>query len=119
MPCLSGRFVLPCFWHIDYVISFSTKKIVAISTVSRSDHGCAQTRELACTKIVIPQAIARGKLNVFLLTQWLRTTLGLNVVEVAHDIQQQVSKFVTDLKLINSYDTWHGNAMCYNYACTS
>ena len=30
-------------------------------------------------------------------------------MEVAHDMQLQVSKFVTgDLKLINSFDTWHG-----------
>lgn len=38
--------------------------------------------------------------------------LGLNVVEVAHDIQKQVSKYVTaTLKLTNSYDTWHGNTV--------
>ena len=37
---------------------------------------------------------------------------GLNVVEVAHDIQLSVSKFVTqELKVLNSFDTWHGN-MC-------
>ncbi len=34
---------------------------------------------------------------------------GLNIVEVAHDNQSVVKKFVTDdLKLTNSYDTWHG-----------
>ena len=34
-------------------------------------------------------------------------------MEVAHDIQAQVSKYVkSDLKLTNSYDTWHGNAIC-------
>ena len=34
---------------------------------------------------------------------------GLRVTEVAHDIQQQVSRFITaDLSLVNSYDTWHG-----------
>ena len=34
---------------------------------------------------------------------------GLNVVEVAHDIQLQVSRFVSrDLKLVNLFDTWHG-----------
>ena len=40
----------------------SSKKIVGISTISRSEHVTAQTRELACTKEVIPQVIARGKL---------------------------------------------------------
>lgn len=29
-------------------------------------------------------------------------------MEVAHDIQQQVSKYVTKKGLVNSYDTWHG-----------
>ena len=28
--------------------------------MSRTDHGVAQTRELQCTKIAVPQAIARG-----------------------------------------------------------
>ena len=31
------------------------------------------------------------------------------MVEVAHDYQVQVQRYITDeLKLINSYDTWHG-----------
>ena len=38
----------------------STHKILGISTVARSDHAIAQTRELQCTKVVIPQVIARG-----------------------------------------------------------
>lgn len=43
--------------------------------------------------------------------------IGLNVTEVAHDIQQQVSRFITsDLSLVNSYDTWHGT--CISMYCT-
>lgn len=39
--------------------------------------------------------------------------LGLRVCEVAHDHQVQVSRYVTDeLGFLNSYDTWHGEAMC-------
>ena len=35
--------------------------------------------------------------------------IGLKIVEVAHDFQQQVTKFITnEMKLENSYDTWHG-----------
>ena len=35
--------------------------------------------------------------------------VGLHVVEVAHDIQVQVVKYIREtLGLINSYDTWHG-----------
>ena len=34
---------------------------------------------------------------------------GLNVTEVAHDLQQQVARFVTvQLGVVNSFDTWHG-----------
>ena len=43
---------------------------------------------------------------------------GLNVVEVAHDIQLSVSKYITEsLSLINSFDTWHGelNELLYMY----
>jgi hypothetical protein len=76
VPCLSG----------------STQKIVGISTIARTEHSVPQTREVACTKEVLPQVIARG----------------LRVTEVAHDIQQQVSRYVVSLGLTNSYDTWHG-----------
>ena len=35
--------------------------------------------------------------------------LGLTIMEVAHDFQAQVSKYVrNELSLQNSYDTWHG-----------
>lgn len=34
---------------------------------------------------------------------------GLHVTEVAHDYQSQVTNYVSDdLKLMYSYDTWHG-----------
>jgi len=34
---------------------------------------------------------------------------GLNIVEVAHDMQTQVARHVTsDLGFFNCYDTWHG-----------
>ena len=33
----------------------------------------------------------------------------MNITEVAHDIQQQVSRYVTgSMGVVNSYDTWHG-----------
>ena len=41
---------------------------------------------------------------------------GLNVVEVAHDMQLAVGRYVkNDLKLLNSFDTWHGT---YQIWCT-
>ena len=44
---------------------------------------------------------------------------GLRVTEVAHDIQQQVSRFITaDLSLVNSYDTWHGTTHNLSVALT-
>ena len=39
---------------------FSTHRIVGIATLSRQDHRVAQTREVVCTKMVLPQVIARG-----------------------------------------------------------
>ena len=34
---------------------------------------------------------------------------GLKIVEVAHDMQLQVSCYIKqDLKLLSSFDTWHG-----------
>ena len=34
-------------------------------------------------------------------------------MEVAHDMQLSVSKYITQaLNLLNSYDTWHGNIVC-------
>lgn len=32
----------------------------------------------------------------------------MRVSEVAHDIQQQVSRYIVSLGITNSYDTWHG-----------
>ena len=35
--------------------------------------------------------------------------VGLNITEVAHDHEPQVTRFVTEeLLATNSYDTWHG-----------
>eukprot|EP00731_Ephydatia_muelleri_P006665 Em0003g913a len=76
VPCMAG----------------STRRIVGIATLSRPEHRVAQTREVACTKIVLPQLIARG----------------LNVTEVAHDYQSTIKTNVEQLGMVNSYDTWHG-----------
>ena len=44
--------------------------------------------------------------------------VGLRVIEVAHDIQSQVEKYVsTDLRLVNSYDTWHGKGLRNHCMC--
>ena len=91
----------------------STSKIVGICTVSREQHTIAQTRELECTKIVIPEVISPGIiLNEMHGCIYIHPCAGLNVVEIARDIQLPVSKFITDsLALINSFDTWHGELM--------
>ena len=42
--------------------------------------------------------------------------VGVRITEVAHDIQQQVSRCISaELHVINSYDTWHG---MYVRTCT-
>ncbi|KAL5517552.1 hypothetical protein EMCRGX_G003114 [Ephydatia muelleri] len=80
VPCMAG----------------STRRIVGIATLSRPEHRVAQTREVACTKIVLPQVVARG----------------LNVTEVAHDYQSTVKTYVEQLGMVNSYDTWHEMKIC-------
>lgn len=98
-------------------------------TVSRTEHSTAQTREIQCTKTVLPQVLEQGTCTcVYVMKSLVRHVNvhkyvitckyiiiilclpDLKVVEVAHDHQVQVTKYVTeDLKLLNSYDTWHGN----------
>ena len=41
----------------------STKKIIGICTISQGDHRVAQTREMECTKAVIPQVQKRGEFH--------------------------------------------------------
>lgn len=95
--------------------------MVGITTLSRSDHSTAQTREYHCTKEVLPQVLARGMLaHMHLLVMYMYAiysctclSAGLHVTEVAHDFQQQVRRYITEeLCLLNSYDTWHGEVAC-------
>ena len=53
-------YVCAMYVNNNICIVCSTHKIVGISTLSRDDHSTAQTRELACTKVVIPQVVNRG-----------------------------------------------------------
>ena len=58
--CLEGMLVevLGFLSSVDKLfMCHSTHKIVGISTISRAAHATAQTRELACTKVVLPQVI--------------------------------------------------------------
>lgn len=48
-------------WSITLTnILYSTHKVVGVSTLSRLDHSSAQTREVECTRQVLPQVIGRG-----------------------------------------------------------
>ena len=38
-------------------ILYSTKRILGIAMLSRADHSVAQTRELECTKVILPRII--------------------------------------------------------------
>ena len=92
---------------------YSNKKVVGISTISRREHLAAQSRELVATREVLPQVTGKGKLRQEInidVYPYTYLVLELNIVEVAHDYQPQVTRYVTDdLQLLNSYDTWHGN----------
>ena len=58
----AGRIHLAtCVYSFIIIISIcSTHKIIGVSTVSRKEHSTAQTRELECTKRVLPQVQRRG-----------------------------------------------------------
>ena len=95
------------------MITCSTKRILACVTVSRREHTIAQTRELEATKAVLPQALEQGGILLVNLTCNNNTIIaGLKIVEVAHDNATSVKKYITeDLRLLNSYDTWHGEVI--------
>ena len=91
---------------------YSTHKIIGISTISRTEHNTAQTRELACTKEVLPQVLSRGMGSDERFYRLLLCNAGLNITEVAHDMQLQVAKHIkNDLQFVNSFDTWHGESL--------
>lgn len=93
--------------------------------MSRKEHLTAQTRELQCVRQVLPQVLEKSNHTLFSSLCKLTLsvshivcvfTLDLKVVEVAHDHQVQVKKYVTeDLELINSYDTWHGKSKVFEH----
>ena len=103
------------FVHVTdtHMITCSTKRILACVTVSRREHTIAQTRELEATKAVLPQALEQGGILLVNLTCNNNTIIaGLKIVEVAHDNATSVKKYITeDLRLLNSYDTWHGEVI--------
>ena len=64
LVCLEGMLLQVLEYNYTLAALFcfySTQKILACVTLSRKEHACAQTRELACTKLVLPDVIARGK----------------------------------------------------------
>ena len=67
VPCIAGRYIKFNIKTLSilsiFFVTTSTHKIVAISTVARPDHVIAQTKELAITKKVLPNVIAKGKMK--------------------------------------------------------
>ena len=88
---------------------YSTQRIISCVTLSRKEHAVAQTRELEATKIVVPEVNEKGTPSNYNSKQFNNYSLGLNVVEVAHDNCFSVKTFIIDdLNIVNSFDTWHG-----------
>ena len=96
------------------ILHCSTCRIVGIAAISRPEHRVAQTREVVCTKIVLPQVIARGLHRVcymyFINVICLICIRRFNITEVAHDYQSAIKRYVEELGMVNSYETWHGMA---------
>ena len=58
VPCLSGRLEnYYKFVYISMYILYSTKRILGIATLSRADYSVTQTREVECTKVILPRII--------------------------------------------------------------
>lgn len=114
---LEGNNVWPCTVKLNVVI-ISTHRGVGISTISHAEPSSAQTREMQCTQVVIPQVLAKG---MVVLVMVVCRIIRLNIVKVAHDFQRQIKRFIADdLGLTNSYDTWHGtqcHANCLYAVC--
>ena len=76
----------PCLSACKPIIYFNTNRIVGIATLSRQDHRVAQIREVAFTKIVLPQVISRGLLlcpNSLQFHIYFDSNEGLNITEVS------------------------------------
>lgn len=74
---------------------YSNKKVVGISTVSQKEHLTAQ---VVATMKVLPQVTGRGKLrqnDIQCMLALHTLVLDLNVVEVAHDYQPQVTSLTS------------------------
>ena len=66
LESMTKQFTCHQFFHILYIYIYSTHKILGISTYSRTEHSIPQTRELACTKAVLPQVREnRGLLHIW------------------------------------------------------
>jgi hypothetical protein len=61
----------------------SSAKVVRISTVSQEEHTITQTRQLECTKKVLPEVIPKGEYSLFPSAPFLGKLTGLNAAEVA------------------------------------
>ena len=61
--CLEGKTVVTNGCDDCYFAFVSNKKVVGIATKSRKEHPVAQTRELACMQVVMPQVLGRGEFN--------------------------------------------------------
>ena len=110
VTCLSVRYKL----YMSDVLCYKSLSLMTALlrlwgyAVSREEHTIAQTRELVCTKKVLPEVISRTAMCIIQVPTLLLYT-GQNVVEVAHNIQHSVSRYIIySLALVNTYDTWHG-----------
>ena len=112
VPCLVGRYEY-VYYIIIFTLKLSSCRIVGINTTSRAEHGVAQTREIVCTKAVMTDVVARGMLCSTGCVVFNNYNAGLNVAEVAHDCQPQVTRFVIDE--LHATNTWHGKlSVCSN-----
>ena len=87
-----------------------------MTELSKSDLTCTAIRMLY--KYCLVLCALKYKFYTVYRIHYFVVNVGLRVIEVAHDIQSQVGKYVsTDLRLVNSYDTWHGKGLRNHCMC--
>ena len=66
VPCMAGRYVHACLYSVFiYFCKAAHVGLLGLPLSLDQEHRVAQTREVACTKIVLPQVVARGCVIIY------------------------------------------------------
>lgn len=114
LVCLEGK--CPIIFVVMYsVISVAQKRSLALALYLEVCMQLHKRVSWLALKLFYRKLLIAGVCRVYQSTTYFLCLViflvGLKVVEVAHDIQTSVASYVRSLKLVNSYDTWHGECL--------